>query len=173
MVDPLHDIPSGSENEVNVIVEIPKGSRNKYEYDKKHRIFAFDRIVFTPFHYPADYGFVPQTHCEDGDPLDAYVIMREPTYPGILVKSRPVAIMHMNDSGKTDDKLICVPVDDPYFEDVKDIKDLPQHFLKELKHFMERYKDLQGKKVKVLGYDGHAKAKEVLKTAMKLYKDKA
>ncbi|HLC52035.1 MAG TPA: inorganic diphosphatase [Candidatus Nanoarchaeia archaeon] len=172
MVDLLNDIPSGNGNEVNVIIEIPKGSRNKYEYNKKHRVFAFDRILFSPFHYPADYGFVPQTHCEDGDPLDAYVIMRESTFPGILIKARPVAVMHMNDSGETDDKLICVPIDDPFFEGVKDIKDLPSHFLKEIRHFMERYKDLQGKEVKVSGFEGASKAKDVFKAAVELYKER-
>jgi inorganic pyrophosphatase len=170
MVDPLHDIPAGTDKEVNVIVEIPKGSRNKYEYDKKHRVFAFDRIVYTPFHYPADYGFIPQTHCDDGDPLDAYVLMREPTFPGILIKARPVAVMHMVDGGEQDDKLICVPVDDPYYKDVKDIKDLPEHLFKELQHFMERYKDLQGKEVNVSGFGGSEKAKKVLKASMELYK---
>src|SRR3989344_3347771 len=148
-MDPLHDIPPGEDNEVNVIIEIPKGSRNKYEYDKKHRIFAFDRTLYSPFHYPADYGFVPQTHCEDGDPLDAFVLMREPTFPGILIKVRPIAVMHMIDGGEEDDKLICVPVADPFYNGAKDVKDLPEYFLKEVQHFMERYKDLQGKKVDV------------------------
>ncbi len=171
MVDMLHDIPSGTENEINVIIEIPQGSRNKYEYDKKHRVFAFDRILYSPFHYPADYGFVPQTYCEDGDPLDAFVMMRESTYPGILIKARALAVMRMMDSGEADDKLICVPIDDPYYSNLKDVKDLPEHFLKEIKHFMERYKDLQGKEVKVSGFEGVAKAKEELKKAMKRYQE--
>ncbi len=169
-MDLLRDISPGTEDEVNVIIEIPKGSRNKYEYDKKNRVFAFDRVLYSPFHYPADYGFVPQTHCDDGDPLDAYVIMREPTFPGILIKARPIAVMHMVDGGEQDDKLICVPVDDPFYKDVKDKNDLPESFLKEVQHFMERYKDLQGKKVEVSGFENAAKAKIVFKEARELYK---
>ncbi len=169
-MDLLKDIPHGTEDEINVIVEVPKGSRNKYEYDKKLRMFAFDRKLYSPFHYPADYGFVPQTHCDDGDPLDAYVLMREPTYPGILIKARPIAVMHMVDGDEQDDKLICVPVDDPFYNDFKDKKDLPEHFLKEVKHFMERYKDLEGKKVDVSGFESAAKAKKVFHDAVELYK---
>ncbi|NQV90960.1 inorganic diphosphatase [Candidatus Woesearchaeota archaeon] len=171
-MDLMRNVPPGTENEINVIIEIPKGSRNKYEYDKKNGVFVFDRILFSPFHYPADYGFVPQTHCEDGDPLDAYVLMREPTFPGIMIKSRPVAVMHMNDSGEEDNKLICVPIDDPFYEDVKNLEDLPKHLLKEIQHFMERYKDLQGKKVKVDGFKGVKEAKAEFKKSVKLYQEK-
>lgn len=166
----MQHIPPGTKEEINVIIEIPKGSRNKYEYDKKHNVFMFDRVLYSPFHYPADYGFVPQTLCEDGDPLDAYVLMREPTFPGILIKARPIAVMHMIDGGEEDNKLICVPVDDPFYKDVKDMKDLPEHFLKEVKHFMERYKDLQGKKVDVAGFKGAKEAKAEFQRSVELFK---
>ncbi len=169
-MDLMRNIPAGSEEEMNVIIEIPQGSRNKYEYDKKNRVFAFDRVLYSPFHYPADYGFVPQTHCEDGDPLDAYVLMREPTFPGILIKARSIAVMHMIDSGEEDNKLICVPVDDPYYDGVKDLEDLPGHLLKEIQHFMERYKDLQGKKVEVTGFKGAAEAKAEFTKSVVAYK---
>ncbi len=169
-MDLVKDISPGTENEINVIVEIPKGCRNKYEYDKEKKLFALDRVIYSPFVYSADYGFVPQSLCEDGDPLDAYVLMREPTFPGILIKSRPVALMVMIDGGESDSKLICVPVDDPFYKDVKDLKDLPEHFLKEIKHFMEHYKDLQGKKVEVKGFKGAKEAKEEFQKSLKLYK---
>ena len=117
----LSDISPGTEDNMNVIIEIPEGSRNKYEYDKEHNIFALDRPLQSKFAYPADYGFLPQTHCDDGDPLDAFVLMRSSVYPGILVPSRPVAVVYMEDDGEQDDKLICVPIKDKHYENVKDL----------------------------------------------------
>ena len=166
----LKDIPPGSEEEVNVIIEIPKGKQNKYEYDKEHKIFALDRVLYSPFHYPADYGFVPGTLCEDGDPMDGFVLLDEPAFPGILVKARPVGIMIMVDNGEQDDKLLCVATDDPYHKHVKDIKDLSEHSLKAIKHFLEHYKDLQGKKVEVKAIKGAKEAKEEFAKAVKRFK---
>ena len=166
----LKDIPPGTAEEMNVIIEIPKGRQNKYEYDKKNKIFSLDRVLYSPFHYPAEYGFVPGTLCGDGDPLDGFVIMNEPTYPGILIKARPVAVVEMIDNGEQDNKLGCVAVDDPYHKHIKDVKDLSDHFLKSIKHFLDHYKDLQGKKVEVKGIKGVKEAKEEFARAVKRYK---
>lgn len=166
----LKDIPPGSEDEVNIIIEIPKGKQNKYEYDKGHKIFALDRVLYSPFHYPADYGFVPGTLCEDGDPLDGFVMLDEPTFPGVLVKARPIGIIIMVDNGEQDDKLICVAADDPYHKQVKDVKDLPEHSLKAIRHFLEHYKDLQGKKVDVKSIKGAKEAREEFAKAVKRFK---
>lgn len=133
----LHDIPSGTAEEMNVIIEIPKFSKNKYEIDKETGIIALDRVMHTAQDYPYDYGFVPQTLFDDGDALDVVLITTHPLAPGILVKARPVAIMEMIDGGERDDKVIAVPVEDPRFDEIHDLKDLNKHFIKEVSHFFE------------------------------------
>jgi inorganic pyrophosphatase len=145
----LHDIPAGTADEMNVIIEIPKYSKNKYEIDKETGIIALDRVMHSAQDYPFDYGFVPQTLFDDGDALDVVLLTTYPLVPGILVKARPVAIMEMIDGGDRDDKVIAVPVDDPRFDDVKDIGDLNKHFIKETTHFFETYKKVQNKEVKL------------------------
>lgn len=165
----LKDVPPGTEEEINLIIEIPKGCQNKYEYDKKRKMFALDRVLYSPFHYPADYGFVPGTLCADGDPLDGFLLIDEKTFPGILVKARTIGMVEMVDGGEQDNKLICVSVDDPYHKDLKDIKDLPEHFLRSLKHFLEHYKDLQGKKVTVTAMRGVDEAKKEFSRSVKKY----
>ena len=165
-VSPGEDAPKV----VNVFIEIPKGHRNKYEYDKKTGLIKLDRVLYSPFHYPYDYGFIPRTYCEDGDPLDAFVIMDEPTYPGVLIEARPIGMLEMIDSGDKDEKIICVPAEDPRFKDIKDIKDIPEHILKEIAHFFEHYKDLQGKKTEIIGWKGAEDAKKKILEAIELYK---
>ncbi len=157
----LHDIPSGSAEQMNVIVEIPKFSKNKYEIDKETGIIALDRVMHTAQDYPFDYGFVPQTLFDDGDALDVVLLTTYPLMPGILVKARPVAIMEMTDGGDRDDKIVAVPVDDPRFSEVKDLADLNQHFIKEMSHFFETYKKIQNKEVTVGSWHG----KDVAMTA--------
>lgn len=173
-MDYWHDIAPGDDipNEVSVIVEIPKGSQNKYEYDKKNGIMALDRVLFSPMHYPGDYGLIPQTLGEDGDPLDALVLVSDSTYPGILIKSRPIGVLHMIDGGEGDDKLLCVPVDDPRMGHVKDISDIQKHILDEIAHFFGTYKELEGKKVEIGGWDNAAKAQEVMMESTQRYKEK-
>lgn len=168
----LHDISPGTPEKVNVIIEIPKGCRNKYEYDKKNNIIKLDRVLYSAVHYPGDYGFIPRTHCEDGDPLDAIILVGEPSFPGVLIEARPVALLNMVDSGERDEKLLCVPAEDPRFAEIKDIKDVPAHVLKEIAHFFETYKNLQGKKVVIEGWEDAKKAKEMLEKSMVLYKEK-
>ena len=136
-----HDVELGNDvpKIINVIVEIPKGAQNKYEYDKSLNIIKLDRVLFSPFHYPGDYGFLPRTLSADGDPLDALVLVTNPTYPGILIKARPVGMLRMSDVGKIDDKILCVSNDDPRFNEYKDISDLEEHLLKEITHFFKVY----------------------------------
>lgn len=165
----LHDIPSGSADTMNVIVEIPKFSKNKYEIDKETGIIALDRVMHTAQDYPFDYGFVPQTLFDDGDALDVVLLTTYPLMPGILVKARPVAIMEMTDGGDRDDKIVAVPVDDPRFDDVQDIADLNPHFVKEMSHFFETYKKIQNKEVSVGQWNGKEKAKEAFVRSQEMY----
>ena len=166
----LHDIKPGSSEEMNVIIEIPKFSKNKYEIDKETGIIALDRVMHTAQDYPFDYGFVPQTLFDDGDALDVVMLTTHPLAPGILVKARPVAIMEMMDDGERDDKIVAVPVDDPRFDDIKDIGDLNKHFIKEMTHFFETYKKVQGKEVSIGEWRGADVAKEAFVRSCEMYK---
>jgi inorganic pyrophosphatase len=168
----LHDIEPGSDDSIHVIIEIPKGSKNKYEIDKKTGLIALDRVSYTAQDFPYDYGFVPQTLWHDGDPLDVVVLTTHALFPGILVRVRPVALLHMIDSGDADDKVIAVPVDDPRWNDVIDLKDLNKHTLREIEHFYSTYKKLQDKEVIIKDYKGKKEAVAAFKEAVKLYKDK-
>ena len=174
-----HDVSIGKNvpNEFNCIVEIPKGSHNKYEIDKETGLIALDRPNYNGAPYPFDYAFVPQTLWEDGDALDVVIISTFPLSVGILVAVRPIAIMDMNDSGEDDAKIIAVPVNDKRFADIKDIEDLNKHSLKEFAHFFETYKNLKGDtadayKVVVSGYKDKASAIEAITKSMELYKQK-
>jgi inorganic pyrophosphatase len=167
-----HEIDPGSKDEMNVIVEINKGSKNKYEIDKKTGLIALDRVMHTAQEFPVDYGFVPQSLWHDGDPLDVIILSTYPFSPGVLVKSRPVAIMNMIDSGEGDDKIIAVPVDDPRFANVKDLADVNPHTLKEIEHFYSTYKKLQNKVVEVKGFKGKHDAETAFEEGLKLYEEK-
>ena len=170
-MDLWHDIESGPKipSIVNVIVEIPKGSQNKYEYDKKRNVIKLDRVLFSPFYYPGEYGIIPQTFAEDGDPLDALVLVSNPTYPGVLIEARPIGLLRMKDSDEIDDKILCVAKDDPRYENLNDISDLEKHYLKEIAHFFEVYKHLEGKKVEILGWKNVSSAKKAILASIKLY----
>ncbi|MGH8930203.1 MAG: inorganic diphosphatase [Egibacteraceae bacterium] len=137
---------------VDVLVEIPKGSRNKYEWDPKVRRFRLDRMLFSAVHYPGDYGFIPQTFSHDGDPLDALVLLGEPTFTGCLITARVVGVFWMSDEKGKDTKIITVPDSDPRWTHVRDIGDVPRHLLDEVGHFFSIYKDLEGKGVEVAGF---------------------
>ncbi len=163
------DIP----NKVNAVIEIAKGSRNKYEYVKEANVFKLDRVLFSPFFYAMDYGFIPQTLYDDGDPMDIMVMMNEPTFPGCIIEARPIGLFKMVDKGQHDDKILAVPCDDPYFADYKDIKDVPAHYLKEVAHFFDQYKKLEGKSVTVVGWEGADAAKKALLHSIELYKKEA
>lgn len=167
----LHDVDPGTADKINVIIEIPKGSKNKYEIDKKTGLIALDRVSHTAQDFPFDYGFIPQTLWHDGDPVDVVVLTTYPLYPGILVRVRPVAIMGMLDSGEADDKIIAVPVDDPRWNDVKDLKDLNAHTLREIEHFYSTYKKLQNKEVVIKDFAGKEKAVEAFHAGKKMYQE--
>lgn len=168
-----HDVTLGDETPevINVIIEIPKGSLNKYEIDKETGLIKLDRANYSSAPYPVDYGFAPQTLWDDGDALDVIVLSTFPLAPGILVKARPVAIMEMIDGGDSDYKVIAVPVEDKRWDDVKDLKDINKHNLKEYQHFFETYKALKGKKNEVVvhGYKGKKEAVAAVKRSIKLY----
>ncbi len=154
-----------------MVVEIPRGSRNKYEMDKLTGEIFLDRMLFTATHYPADYGFVPDTLAEDGDPLDAMALVAEPTFPGCRVRIRIIGLFLMEDQGEPDHKLIGVPAGDPRWDGTEDIGDLPQHFREELEHFFTVYKDLEDKKTAALGWQGADAAVEVLQRALSGFGD--
>lgn len=167
----IKEIDPGSAEKMNVIIEINKGSKNKYEIDKETGLIMLDRAMYTTQDYPFDYGFVPQTLWDDGDPLDVLVLTTNPLAPGILVKVRPVAVVNMIDDGESDAKVIAVPVKDPRWDDVKDLKDINKHTLKEIEHFYKTYKNLQDKVVEINGIDGADKAKEAFERARENYKN--
>jgi inorganic pyrophosphatase len=165
----LHDIDPGTKSEMNVIIEIPRGSHNKYEIDKKTGVIKLDRVLHSAQDYPFDYGFVPQTLWDDGDALDVVVFTTYPLAPGVLVPALPIGIMHMIDGGEADEKIIAVAAGDPRYASVKDLKDANQHVLKEVAHFFETYKQIQKKEVKIGEFEGREKALEAFERARALY----
>ena len=171
-----HDISAGENipDEINVIIEIAKGSNNKYEIDKATGLIKLDRANYSSAAFPYDYGFVPQTLWEDGDALDVIVLTTYPLQTGILVNVRPVAVMEMIDSGESDFKIIAVPTEDKRWEDVQDLSDVNKHALKEFQHFLETYKALKGKPapVEIRGIKGKAEAIAAIEKSIALYKEK-
>ena len=164
-----HDIEPGTKEAMNVIIEIHKGSKNKYEIDKKTGLIALDRVAHTAQDFPFDYGFVPRTYWHDGDALDVMLLTTYPLLPGILVHARPVALMKMIDGGERDDKVIAVPIDDPRFDNIKDVGDINPHTLKEIEHFYSTYKKLQNKEVEVKGFVGKEEAQTAFDESLQLY----
>jgi inorganic pyrophosphatase len=169
-----HEVSSGEQapEVINVIVEIPKGSKNKYEIDKEIGLIKLDRAMKTSQDYPFDYGFVPQTLWEDGDALDVVLLTTYPLAPGILVEARPVAVMRMVDGGDGDDKILAVPKDDPRWEEVKDLADINKHTVKEIQHFFETYKSIDKKVVEITGVEDREAALEAVKKGLQMYTDK-
>lgn len=168
----LHDVTPGKNipEEINVIVEINKGSKNKYELDKETGLIMLDRVMFTSQDYPFDYGFVPQTHWHDGDPLDVVLLTTHPLVPGLLLKARPVGVLDMIDDGESDAKIIAVPVKDPRWSEVKDLTDVNAHTIEEIKHFFETYKQIQKKTVTIPTIRDAKAAKDVITEGIELYK---
>ena len=171
-----HDVSVGKDapESFNCIIEIPKGSFNKYEIDKETGLIALDRANYSHAPYPFDYGFVPQTLWDDGDALDVIVLTTFPLNPGILVRVRPVAVMDMTDSGESDYKVIAVPVEDKRWDDIQDLKDINKHSLKEFTHFFETYKALKGKpaEVKINGVMGKKEATDAVARSIEIYNEK-
>lgn len=153
------------------LVEIPKGSRNKYEYDFDLGKIRFDRMLFSSMMYPADYGFIPETLALDKDPLDVLVLGSQPTYPLCVIEVKPIGVFHMADEKGPDEKLICVPVSDPVWNKLNDLSDLNPHIIMEIEHFFQVYKDLEEKKVDVGGWGDAEEAREIYIKCVKRYQD--
>ncbi|HWZ58877.1 MAG TPA: inorganic diphosphatase [Gemmatimonadaceae bacterium] len=167
MINPWHDLAVGKDTprEVSAVIEIPNGSRNKYELDKETGVFSLDRVLYSAVHYPGDYGFIPRTLAEDGDPCDVLVLIKEPTFPGCRIDVRPIGVLDMLDRGEPDAKILAVPAEDPTQNEFFDLADIPPHTLREIAHFFEIYKDLEGKRVQVQGWRGcDAAFQEILRS---------
>lgn len=169
-----HDVSYGDKapEEVNLIVEIPSGSQNKYEVDKDTGLIKLDRVLFSPFHYPGDYGFIPRTLGQDGDPLDGLVLMKFPTYPLTLMTVRPVGVLRMVDGGDNDEKILCVPVDDVRTTEATKLSDIPAAIQNEIAHFFETYKELEGKKVEINGWGDVNEARKIIEEGIARYNEK-
>lgn len=168
---PWHGVPYGvnAPRIVNAIIEIPQGSRAKYEIDKDSGLLKLDRIIFSSFHYPVNYGFIPQTYGEDKDPLDILVITSIPVQPMCLMEAKVLGVMHMVDSGDADDKIIAVAANDPSVRHYNNLEELPKHFFDELRHFFEEYKKLENKTVRVDELGDKHTALNVIDSAIRLY----
>jgi len=165
------DLPPGRTppEEVTAVVEIPSGSRNKYELDKATGLMKLDRVLYSAVHYPGDYGLIPRTLHEDGDPLDVLVLVKEQTFPGCMIDVRPLGVLRMLDRGEPDDKILAVALRDRYFEEFFDIADIPQHLLKEVEYFFSTYKDLEGKRVQIVGWEKSEAAMRVIVESIDRY----
>ncbi len=153
-------------------IEISKGSKKKYELDKETGMIILDRVLFTSTHYPANYGFIPRTYADDNDPLDVLVLCQEDIEPLSIVKVYPIGVMKMIDSDEIDEKIIAIPFGDPSLTQYKDIKELPNHLLSEMRHFFEVYKSLEGKKTYILDVEGPKVAKKIIAKSLEVYEEK-
>lgn len=169
----LDDLSLGNPpDELNAIIEVPRGSANKYEIDKDTGLVTLDRVLYSSQVYPADYGFLPQTHWHDGDPVDVLVLSTHAFVPGSVIPVRPISVLRMIDDGDKDEKLICVPLKDPRFDHYHDLGDIGEHLQQEIANFFETYKLLQNKKVTVEGFENREAARQVVAEAISLYQDK-
>jgi inorganic pyrophosphatase len=170
---PWHDIPNSPEHAsewFHVFIEIPKGSKVKYELDKPSGLLKVDRVLYSSVIYPANYGFLPRSYCGDGDPLDVLVLGNEPVVPGALMMARAIGVMHMLDDDKDDDKIIAVHLHDPAFAEYRDIAELPQHTFRQIQRFFQDYKALENKTVTVESFQGAGEAVKVIVDAYALYR---
>ena len=155
---------------INVVIEIPKDSVNKYEYDKQLHVFRLDRTLFSPVHYPGDYGFIPCTLGQDGDPLDVLVLVEAPSFPGCLMEVRPIGVLQMMDQGKKDEKILAVAESDPLYSDVRDYSQVFPHTSREIEHFFSIYKALEGKKTEMAGWADADAARKIVMEGHKRFK---
>jgi inorganic pyrophosphatase len=171
-VNPWHDFPVGSNppEVVTAVVEIPRGSRNKFELDKQSGMFRLDRLLYSAVHYPGDYGFIPRTLAGDNDPLDVLIMTTVPTFTGCLIEARPLGIFVMHDRDETDEKILAVPLRDPLYAEYAELEDVAPHFLREVEHFFAIYKDLEGTRAKVIGWSDRRAAAEVISESMQRYR---
>jgi inorganic pyrophosphatase len=170
----LYDLDPGAEipELVRAIVEIPKNSANKYEYDGELGVFRLDRALYSPMHYPGDYGFIPGTLAQDGDPLDVLVLVQEPSFPGCLIVVRPVGILNMVDQAERDQKVIAVPRNDPRYNQVHTMDQIFHHVRRELEHFFSIYKELEGRTTRMEGWGGPHDARKAIMESRKAYLDR-
>lgn len=169
------DLPVGKDppNIINVIVETPKGSKNKYEVSKEYDAIVLDRVLHSSVVFPLEYGMVPRTFYEDGDAIDAMVVMSEPTFTGCIVEARPLGVLRMRDEKGADDKVLCAAIRDPRNREYYDLTDLPTHYLDEIAEFFRTYKHLEeGKNTEVLGWEGKKSGMECILDGMDLFKRK-
>jgi inorganic pyrophosphatase len=166
-----HDIEVGPTppDVVTAVIEIPANQRNKYELDKKLGVFRLHRVLHSAVHYPGDYGFLPRTLGEDGDPLDVLVLTTDPVFTGCLVDVRPVGVFKLIDRGENDEKILAVPVSDPFTDEITDLVDLRPHALREIEHFFLVYKDLEGTRTESRGFEDAAAAKRLIEHASRAY----
>lgn len=171
MSHPWHDVqlPPDTPETVTAVIEVPKGSKNKYEIDKATGLLKVDRVLFSSVTYPANYGFIPQTYCDDKDPLDILVLGQEPVHPLSIMTATPIGVMKMVDQGEADDKIIAVHSNDPEYSHYKSIEELPPHRMLEVKRFFEDYKKLENKSVLVEQFFPRQKALEIIQDSFKLY----
>lgn len=155
---------------VDAFIEIPSGSQNKYEFDKEKGVFRLDRVLYSPMHYPTEYGYIQETLAEDGDPLDVLVLTTFPTFPGCVIETRVVGVLLMTDDKGKDEKLLGVPTEDPRWKQVRSLEDVPPHILEEIAHFFSVYKQLEGKEVTVEGWRGTDEAARLLEDARRRYR---
>ena len=171
MTNIWHDISPKkiSQNNFTAVIEIPKGSKIKYELDKETGLLMMDRILYTSTHYPANYGFIPRTYASDGDPLDVLVLCSETLQPLSLVNCFPIGVIKMNDSGSSDEKIIAIPFNDPVYNCYGDISELPKHIFDEMSHFFSVYKTLEGKDTAIEEIEGKQTAKDVIQNCIDNY----
>lgn len=169
-----HDLDSSrvSANDFTVVIEIPKGSKAKYELDKNTGLLKLDRILYTSTHYPANYGFIPRTYADDLDPLDVLVLCSETVYPMTLIRCYPIGVMTMVDNGRNDEKIIAIPFNDPTYNEYTNIDQLPAHIFNEMKHFFTVYKSLENKETAVDEVKGPEEAKNIIDKAISDYNEK-
>ncbi|SFT05277.1 inorganic diphosphatase [Marininema halotolerans] len=155
---------------VDAFIEIPTGSQNKYEYDKENGVFRLDRVLFSPMHYPTEYGYLENTLAEDGDPLDILVLTTFPTFPGCVIESRVIGVLMMSDDKGNDEKLLAVPTEDPRWKGIESLDDVAPHILKEIEHFFRVYKDLENKETNIIGWKGVDEAARLYDESLARYK---
>jgi inorganic pyrophosphatase len=167
----LYDLDPGPDcpERVRVIVEIPKNSANKYEYDGKLGVFRLDRPLYSPLHYPGDYGFVPGTLADDGDPLDVLVLMSEPSFTGCMIEARPLGYLALIDSEEHDEKILAVPWSSPRYESIYTVDQVWPHLRREIEHFFTIYKELEGKQTKIDGWSGPVEARKLIMSSREAY----
>ncbi len=170
---PWHNVTIGEDapNSVNCIIEIPKNTRAKYELDKESGMLKLDRVLFSSMYYPANYGFIPQTYCDDNDPLDIVVLSQITIVPMCIVKAKVIGVMRMLDNGELDDKIIAVASHDVSVNHIENISEMPKHFFKELRNFFEDYKKLENKTVEVEEFQDAAVARQIVQKSIEDYKE--